>query len=370
MSWQEYVDDHLLCELPNGGVLTAGAIVGQDGGVWAQNDAFPNIEQSEASPHPLPTSVHAFPHVSTLRTLATPDLPFHRRLSTFRSWSRPPAFCGHSTGCYLSQFTSYRICAACAVGSMSDVDAALHCSGMANGCRAAFAGGARASIVLRCIHVVAVRFNSLLRQGSRLSEASGSEWRSQWTSEREGIGTAGHPNASFDVAVQKANVMRPSGRAFRVPACEPSSVATGLCVSPGRGRLRCCSCPDKQRHIVSRAVKRESPPSSHGNQGGVCGCRAPSDQRHTVTRAVRQETPPSPYGNKRPRFGADRCVRSGVCIAPTGCLRLSCRSAAPRACARATPSCQLSSPTTLGHPSSEIAHHASRDTQYSDSFLP
>lgn len=47
MSWQEYVDDHLLCELPNGGVLTAGAIVGQDGGVWAQNDAFPNIEQSE-----------------------------------------------------------------------------------------------------------------------------------------------------------------------------------------------------------------------------------------------------------------------------------------------------------------------------------
>lgn len=63
MSWQEYVDDHLLCELPNGGVLTAGAIVGQDGGVWAQNDAFPNIEQSEAFPTSLPTSVHAFPHV-------------------------------------------------------------------------------------------------------------------------------------------------------------------------------------------------------------------------------------------------------------------------------------------------------------------
>ena len=59
MSWQEYVDDHLLCELPNGGVLTAGAIVGQDGGVWAQNSAFPNIEQSEASHHPLPTLVHA-----------------------------------------------------------------------------------------------------------------------------------------------------------------------------------------------------------------------------------------------------------------------------------------------------------------------
>lgn len=169
---------------------------------------------------------------------------------------------------------------------------------------------------------------------------------------------------------KSSNVMRPSGRAFRVPACEPSSVATGLCVLPGRGRLSCCSCPDKQRHIVSRAVKRESPPSSHGNRGGVCGCRAPSDQRHTVTRAVRQETPPSPYGKKRPRFRSGRCVRSGVCIAPTGCLRFSCRSAAPRACARATPSCQLPSPTTVGHLSSEIAHHASRDTQYSDSFLP
>mmetsp|Transcript_5584 Transcript_5584/g.15981 ORF Transcript_5584/g.15981 Transcript_5584/m.15981 type:complete len:136 (-) Transcript_5584:413-820(-) len=47
MSWQSYVDDHLLCELPKGGCLTAAAIVGLDGGVWAQNDAFPNIEQSE-----------------------------------------------------------------------------------------------------------------------------------------------------------------------------------------------------------------------------------------------------------------------------------------------------------------------------------
>lgn len=47
MSWQEYVDDHLLVELPSGGTLTAGAIIGQDGGVWAQNDEFPNIEQAE-----------------------------------------------------------------------------------------------------------------------------------------------------------------------------------------------------------------------------------------------------------------------------------------------------------------------------------
>lgn len=52
MSWQSYVDDHLLCELPKGGCLTAAAIVGLDGGVWAQNDAFPNIEQSEVCMDP------------------------------------------------------------------------------------------------------------------------------------------------------------------------------------------------------------------------------------------------------------------------------------------------------------------------------
>ncbi|DBA71234.1 TPA: Glutamate 5-kinase [Trebouxia sp. C0005] len=39
MSWQTYVDDHLLVPLPNGGQLSHAAIVGQDGGVWAQDAA-------------------------------------------------------------------------------------------------------------------------------------------------------------------------------------------------------------------------------------------------------------------------------------------------------------------------------------------
>lgn len=47
MSWQTYVDDHLLCELPNGGQLSHAAIVGLDGGVWAQDEAFPAITAQE-----------------------------------------------------------------------------------------------------------------------------------------------------------------------------------------------------------------------------------------------------------------------------------------------------------------------------------
>ncbi|KAK9820976.1 hypothetical protein WJX81_006255 [Elliptochloris bilobata] len=43
MSWQSYVDEHLMCELPHGGQLASAAIVGQDGGVWAQSDGFPEI---------------------------------------------------------------------------------------------------------------------------------------------------------------------------------------------------------------------------------------------------------------------------------------------------------------------------------------
>ena len=35
-------------ELPNGGQLTHAAIVGQDGGVWAQSAEFPELSQAEA----------------------------------------------------------------------------------------------------------------------------------------------------------------------------------------------------------------------------------------------------------------------------------------------------------------------------------
>ena len=47
MSWQTYVDDHLLCDLPNGGQLSHAAIVGLDGGVWAQSASFPAVSASE-----------------------------------------------------------------------------------------------------------------------------------------------------------------------------------------------------------------------------------------------------------------------------------------------------------------------------------
>lgn len=47
MSWQEYVDDHLMCELPNGGNLKSAAIVGLDGGVWSQSPDFPTLSNDE-----------------------------------------------------------------------------------------------------------------------------------------------------------------------------------------------------------------------------------------------------------------------------------------------------------------------------------
>ncbi|GFP83893.1 profilin-a [Phtheirospermum japonicum] len=42
MSWQTYVDEHLMCEV-EGAHLTAAAIIGLDGSVWAQSAAFPQI---------------------------------------------------------------------------------------------------------------------------------------------------------------------------------------------------------------------------------------------------------------------------------------------------------------------------------------
>ncbi|KAF8715749.1 hypothetical protein HU200_026695 [Digitaria exilis] len=44
MSWQTYVDEHLMCET-EGHHLTAAAIVGHDGTVWAQSAAFPQAEE-------------------------------------------------------------------------------------------------------------------------------------------------------------------------------------------------------------------------------------------------------------------------------------------------------------------------------------
>ena len=47
MSWQAYIDDHLMCELPGGGQLAHAAICGHDGAVWAQSEDFPAISEAE-----------------------------------------------------------------------------------------------------------------------------------------------------------------------------------------------------------------------------------------------------------------------------------------------------------------------------------
>ncbi|KAL6838763.1 hypothetical protein ACP4OV_031477 [Aristida adscensionis] len=46
MSWQAYVDEHLLCDI-DGQRLAAAAILGHDGAVWAQSDAFPQVKPEE-----------------------------------------------------------------------------------------------------------------------------------------------------------------------------------------------------------------------------------------------------------------------------------------------------------------------------------
>ncbi|KAF3973074.1 hypothetical protein CMV_003481 [Castanea mollissima] len=46
MSWQTYVDDHLMCEI-EGNHLSAAAIIGHDGSVWAQSSTFPQCKPEE-----------------------------------------------------------------------------------------------------------------------------------------------------------------------------------------------------------------------------------------------------------------------------------------------------------------------------------
>ena len=47
MSWQEYVDEHLMCDLGSGEQLQSAAILGHDGGVWAESPEFPQISEIE-----------------------------------------------------------------------------------------------------------------------------------------------------------------------------------------------------------------------------------------------------------------------------------------------------------------------------------
>ncbi|GLU22312.1 hypothetical protein SLE2022_383990 [Rubroshorea leprosula] len=46
MSWQTYVDDHLMGDI-EGHRLAAAAILGHDGSVWAQSSAFPQVKPNE-----------------------------------------------------------------------------------------------------------------------------------------------------------------------------------------------------------------------------------------------------------------------------------------------------------------------------------
>ena len=44
MSWQTYVDEHLMCDIEGQGHhLSAAAIIGHDGSVWAQSSTFPQV---------------------------------------------------------------------------------------------------------------------------------------------------------------------------------------------------------------------------------------------------------------------------------------------------------------------------------------
>ncbi|KAL5576900.1 hypothetical protein UlMin_018599 [Ulmus minor] len=48
MSWQTYVDDHLMCEVESQR-LAAAAIIGLDGSLWAQSSTFPQFKPEEIS---------------------------------------------------------------------------------------------------------------------------------------------------------------------------------------------------------------------------------------------------------------------------------------------------------------------------------
>jgi hypothetical protein len=64
MSWQTYVDEHLMCEI-EGHHLSSAAILGHDGTVWAQSTAFPQvISVAHTLPHSLDHCMIEFDQVS------------------------------------------------------------------------------------------------------------------------------------------------------------------------------------------------------------------------------------------------------------------------------------------------------------------
>ena len=61
MSWQTYVDEQLLCDI-DGQRLTAAAILGHDGAVWAQSHARSSAPEATATAAADVTAA-AIPHI-------------------------------------------------------------------------------------------------------------------------------------------------------------------------------------------------------------------------------------------------------------------------------------------------------------------
>lgn len=50
MSWQQYVDQNLMCPVDaEGNTLTSAALVGHDGGVWAHSAQFPSMSPEQVA---------------------------------------------------------------------------------------------------------------------------------------------------------------------------------------------------------------------------------------------------------------------------------------------------------------------------------
>ncbi|MEW5297224.1 MAG: hypothetical protein WDW36_000448 [Sanguina aurantia] len=69
MSWDAYISQNLMCPLnEDGKTLKAAAIIGQDGGVWAQSDDCPEVTEAEVA-----IVLNAFDDISTSTFLLAGD---------------------------------------------------------------------------------------------------------------------------------------------------------------------------------------------------------------------------------------------------------------------------------------------------------
>lgn len=64
MSWQAYIDEQLMVDLPQGGKLTHAAIIGDDGSIWAQSSEFPPVTPGQV--HPIVAAIGDDEQVRTM----------------------------------------------------------------------------------------------------------------------------------------------------------------------------------------------------------------------------------------------------------------------------------------------------------------